>query len=340
MPNFYAASASPPTGLIYLFDKSNLQNVQTLPGHETAITSLRTINTLAGLSRPFLASSGKDGAVKIWDERSGNVSMKMTSAGRPRSLLCFDVSADGLTVAAGTDFQGEDALILYWDPRNPSAPVRTHGSTHSDDITVLHFLHSSSSHPSSSESKILLSGSSDGLISTSNADEENEDEAVLHVGNWGCSVSQAGWISVSAGAQAWAGSDMETFSCWTDELDMLQTQDIRQPSLRNPDRTWVTDYLIGCHNSTQPGSSGLGVFVGSNEGDVALITTSNLSSSTAPWSVNGLWTNGHIGVVRSLLWDEPVGRFHSISATLQLIPLNIEQRSHYRGRRLKNKYMA
>jgi hypothetical protein len=29
--------------------------------------------------------------------------------------------------------------------------------------------------------------------------------------------------------------------------------------------TWVTDYLIGCHNSMQPGSPGLGVFVGSNE---------------------------------------------------------------------------
>ena len=31
-----------------------------------------------------------------------------------RSLLCADVSLDGLTVSAGTDLQGEDALILYW----------------------------------------------------------------------------------------------------------------------------------------------------------------------------------------------------------------------------------
>jgi WD repeat-containing protein 89 len=94
-------------------------------------------------------------------------------------------------------------------------PIRTHSSTHSDDVTALHFLHSSAT---ASSSKILLSASSDGLISTSNAEEEDEDEAVLHVGNWGCSVSQAGWISVSAGAQAWAASDMETFSCWSDEV--------------------------------------------------------------------------------------------------------------------------
>jgi len=96
--------------------------------------------------------------------------------------------------------------------------MRTHGSTHSDDITALHFCPSASA--ASSSPKILLSASSDGLISTSNADEEDEDGAVLHVGNWGCSVSQAGWISVSAGAQAWAGSDMETFSCWSDEVGL------------------------------------------------------------------------------------------------------------------------
>jgi hypothetical protein len=36
------------------------------------------------------------------------------STGRVRALLCCDVSTDGQTVAAGTDLQGDDALILYW----------------------------------------------------------------------------------------------------------------------------------------------------------------------------------------------------------------------------------
>lgn len=183
----------------------------------------------------------------------------MSSSRGLRSFLSFDVSTDGLTVAAGTDLQGDDASILYFDPRNPSAPVRTHSSTHSDDITALHFLQFP-------RSKTLLSASSDGLISISNADEDDEDEAVLHVANWGTSVSQAGWISVSAGARVWAASDMETFSCWTDELDVLANQDIRKPSVHNVDRTWVTDYLIGCQNSSlEFGSQGLSVFVGSNE---------------------------------------------------------------------------
>lgn len=38
----------------------------------------------------------------------------VTAPGNPRSLLCFDVCADGSTVAGGTDLQGDDALIQYW----------------------------------------------------------------------------------------------------------------------------------------------------------------------------------------------------------------------------------
>jgi len=79
LPNYYAASASAPTNSIYVFDKSSLQNVRTLPGQETAITSLRTINTYAGLSRPLLAWSGKDGVVNVWDDRTASVNIKSKS---------------------------------------------------------------------------------------------------------------------------------------------------------------------------------------------------------------------------------------------------------------------
>jgi WD repeat-containing protein 89 len=64
----------------------------------------------------------------------------------------------------------------------------------------------------------LLSGSSDGLISLSNPLEDDEDEAVEHVANWGCSVSQLGWIG---DGKVWAASDMETFSTWTNEVCTL-----------------------------------------------------------------------------------------------------------------------
>ena len=104
------------------------------------------------------------------------------------------------------------------DARNPAVPVRTHTYTHSDDITAVHFLRS---RPSHSNSNILLSISSDGLLSTSNADEPDEDEAGMYVGNWGCSIAQAGWIHGRSGSPAvWASSDMETFSTWSHEVSL------------------------------------------------------------------------------------------------------------------------
>ena len=96
------------------------------------------------------------------------------------------------------------------DPRSPVAPLRVHSSTHSDDITSLHFYRNGST---------LLSASSDGLVCTSNAEEADEDEAGVHVGNWGCSIAQAGWLHDRAGRPGvWASSDMETFSVWTGEV--------------------------------------------------------------------------------------------------------------------------
>ncbi|KAF8690387.1 hypothetical protein AX14_002948 [Amanita brunnescens Koide BX004] len=294
----YAASASAPANRIDIFDKSTLRCVQTLPGHEVATTALRAVNRIGESHKISLMSSGKDGRICVWDERTNSHGISMTNAGNHQPLLCFDVSSDGMTVAAGTDLQGEDALIHYWDPRSPSAPLRTHSSTHSDDITSLSF-------SSSMTDKIVLSGSSDGLISLSNPEEDDDDEAVLHVANWGCSVSQAGWTTGEGGTKIWAASDMETFSTWTNELDSLLNIDIRQPSVHSHGRTWVTDYLVTCHTeSTSPSS--LGVFVGSNEGDAALLTHPDLRNASSSWTIHKQWSNGHIGIVRALLWDNEV----------------------------------
>ncbi|KAG2147991.1 WD40-repeat-containing domain protein [Suillus clintonianus] len=298
--DYYVSSASAPSNAIHLFDKSSLQRVQTLKGHEIATTALRTVRGLGGSDRHMLLSAGKDGCVIGWDERSGAPSIKMTTSGRSRTVLSCDASHDGLTVAAGTDLQKEDAFILYWDPRKPAVPFRVHGSTHSDDITAVHFLKNS---PSPTSGQILLSASTDGLVSTSNSAEDDEDEAVLNVGSWGCSISQAGWIRGSSTNRVWAASDMETFSCWSNELDMLQNCDIRHPSVHSYGRTWVTDYLITCHN-TNRSDSNLAVFVGSNEGDVALLSSLDVADSSAPWTINSVWAKGHTGVVRSVLWDD------------------------------------
>ncbi|PPQ73505.1 hypothetical protein CVT24_007651 [Panaeolus cyanescens] len=296
LASHYITSTSATSNNLDIFDKSTLQKIQTLQGHNGGITSAHSIDSVGGVVRNCIASSGRDGSVKVWDERS------VTNLGQDRALLCCDVSADGMTVAAGTELKGEDAFILYWDPRQPAAPLRTHSSTHSDDITTVSFS------PSSYGQQVLLSGSSDGLVSISNPSEDDEDEAPLNVGNFGCSVSQAGWIHGAQPGQAaiWAASDMETFNVYPDhclpQAERLLNLDIRSPVLHQR-RTWVTDYLITAHCSPSSEPK-LSVFTGSNEGDIALISNANPSTAEAPWYLHRLWTQGHTGVVRSLLYDE------------------------------------
>ncbi|KAI0301867.1 hypothetical protein B0F90DRAFT_1715958 [Multifurca ochricompacta] len=213
IPSYYAASASAPSHKIYLFDQSSLRTSQSFQGHQGGTTSLRAIDSLAGVNKRVVISSGKDGVVRAWDDRTGAAAIEMKFEGKQKALLSCDVSSDGLTVAAGTELQQDDALIVYW------------------------------SH------NLLLSGSTDGLVCVSDAEEPDEDEAVLHVGNLGSSISQAGWIPCRAARTGlWAATDMETFSLC--------------PSVHTQARTWITDYLIGCHPSEE---TGLSVLVGSNE---------------------------------------------------------------------------
>ena len=45
----------------------------------------------------------------------------------------------------------------------------------------------------------------------------------------------------------------------------------------------------------------------------------NISVPEAPWCLHKLWTHGHVGVVRSLFWDEEVSFILSLLCFLALI---------------------
>lgn len=186
-------------------------------------------------------------------------------------------------MAAGTALNGEDASIHYWDTRNPTIPIFSHTSTHSDDITSLHF------HPTIPDR--LLSASSDGLLSITNTAERDEDEAVEHVGNWGCSIAQTGWYHDGI----WAASDMETFSTWTSELDKVSEPNFKEIAPR-PQHSWGPDYLIGCYKSQDR----LTPIVGSNGGSFVFLSP----PSSQPWIVDRAYPSHHNGIVRSLLVDD------------------------------------
>jgi len=75
---YYAASASAPSDRIYLFDKSSLKTSQSFEGHQGGTTSLRGVDSVAGTNSRAIISSGHDGIVRVWDDRTGATAIKST----------------------------------------------------------------------------------------------------------------------------------------------------------------------------------------------------------------------------------------------------------------------
>ncbi|CEL59797.1 WD repeat-containing protein 89 OS=Rattus norvegicus GN=Wdr89 PE=2 SV=1 [Rhizoctonia solani AG-1 IB] len=313
----FAASFSSPQNNIMLFDKNTLAAIRTLSGHTDGITSLKSVDVLAGATRRGLISSGKDGRIRIWDERQGGAGA-FTATGQNRPLSSFAVSPDGWTIAAGAELGVDpqapvpseaelDAPIIFWDVRNPTTPKWIHTSTHSDDITQLEF------HPmlgNGGPGGLLLSSSADGLLAITSADEPNEDDAVLSVGNWNTSVARVGWTvrreeilaNDPMNFKIWAASDMQTLSVWSEELGIEHDYgDLRRTKIPG---SWESDYLINAqwfgYTHTVPWSTNaLGLWCGNNKGDIGLISVQD----TLSWRLDRVLAGGHTGVVRTCTWD-------------------------------------
>lgn len=239
----------------------------------------------------FVASVS-NGTVACWDARTGLTKPVWTLQGTSRApYLCVAPNSnDANVLVAGTEQYGHgDSDIDIWDIRTTAAPKSKYNEVHSDDITVLQY------HPDSyNHAGILLSGSTDGLVSAIDTTIAEEDDAVISVGNTGNSVARAGWIAGSssstvnaAGAmdtsmdgdadeaadlsqvetearrralgRVWAIGDMQTLSLFdADKFDpILATTDVRSSSSLRP--PWSTDYVIDAFTSLpsfpNPGTS-------------------------------------------------------------------------------------
>jgi WD40 repeat protein len=102
------------------------------------------------------------------------------------------------TIAVGTELANHQASILLWDIRGAQpAPKAAYHDLHSDDITQLAF------HPSPAQAQLLLSGSTDGLVSVHDTSVADEDELTIQTLNLNASIHRAAFIG---GAQAQATS--------------------------------------------------------------------------------------------------------------------------------------
>lgn len=246
---------------------------------DARITQAKALRSSQG---SFVASVS-NGTVACWDTRSGLTKPVWSLQGTSRApYLCVEPSpSDANIVVAGTEQYGHgDSDIDIWDIRSVAAPKSKYNEVHSDDVTVLEY------HPdAANHAGILLSGSTDGLVSAIDTTIAEEDDAVISVGNTGNSVARAGWLygssSSSSGAmdttmtnggngdddeeadlsqvetearrralgKVWAIGDMQTLSIFdADKFDpILPTSDVRSSSSLRP--PWSTDYVIDAFTS-------------------------------------------------------------------------------------------
>lgn len=124
---------------------------------------------------PGFVTGGRDGLVKCWDVRAKQAGVEIAE---PKGHGIASVACHEHFIAAGTDSAKEglgDVSVLIYDTRNASTPLRNYAESHTDTITQLAF--------NPDLPNVLLSGSTDGLVSVFDIEKQDEDDALMQVLN-------------------------------------------------------------------------------------------------------------------------------------------------------------
>lgn len=141
---------------------------------------------LKAFSDDILATAGRDGTVRLFDLRAKQVLHMTEPSGRPISALACHQHV----IAAGSESTKEglgDVSVLLYDARNASTPLRNYAESHTDSITQLAFC--------PSQPNVLLSGSTDGLVSLFDVHQADEEDALQQVLNPRSAVHCAGFLT-------------------------------------------------------------------------------------------------------------------------------------------------
>ena len=146
------------------------------------------VSCLASQSNGF-ATAGRDGMIRCWDGRAKTATTILSEVqGREiSSIACREH-----IIAAGTESSKEglgDVSVLLYDTRNPSTPLYNYCESHTDSITQLAF------HPA--QPNVLLSASTDGLVSLFDVNQADEEDALQQVLNPRAAVHCAGFLSAT-----------------------------------------------------------------------------------------------------------------------------------------------
>ncbi|KAL7908871.1 WD40-repeat-containing domain protein [Trichoderma velutinum] len=174
------------------------------------VTTLRVFD--AGTS--VVCTAGENGSVGVWDLRQGAQVAQFTAG--QASILSMACSASTQTIAVGTELENHAATIHLWDVRSNPSPKATYSEVHSDDVTSLAF------HPS--QPTLLVSGSTDGLVSVHDTTILDEDELTVQTLNHNASIHDAAFLNAT---ELFALSHDEAFALY-DVADERETGDAAQ----------------------------------------------------------------------------------------------------------------
>lgn len=158
-------------------------------------------------SNASFVTGGSDGHLRCWDARTGQAIAQVMADPRGAAGVAA-VTCQGPYIAAGTESLKEglgDVSVLLYDTRQlAGGPVRQYIESHTDTVTQLAF------HPTLRN--VLLSGSTDGLVSVFDVDWADEDDALQQVVNPRAAVHCAGFLAPD---QVYVVSMDEQYSVYT-----------------------------------------------------------------------------------------------------------------------------
>ncbi|PAA68764.1 hypothetical protein BOX15_Mlig033691g1, partial [Macrostomum lignano] len=304
-----------PSNQILLLDRRSLQPIdgQLLgSGHDSQIVDCRF--SRAAWYELLTCASRWDDQLLLWDLRvnnnkGGSAAIVRFNSESGDCMSTADISCDGLLLCAGAelDSANQDARIVFWDRRFPTAPLGCYSDSHQDSLARVRF------HPS--RSRRLLTASLDGLACSFDLTAECEDDALVFTYNAGCGIHGADWIAadsdlqpaqlaesvayVLTGQEGYALFEAEELGDTLIELDRLPVlggPTIHDDASEEADdgvTSRVADYIVG------PLTCGHHLLVGQHSGRLGVLS---LKQQTAPvWLSEG--AVGHADTVRCCHWD-------------------------------------
>ncbi|XP_046387163.1 WD repeat-containing protein 89 isoform X2 [Ischnura elegans] len=240
---------------IVVYDIETLKGIGNY-GHDGGITGLR----FSPKSDHLLYSSSLDGSIKLWDIRSSTTdgcasefTGKWTSDDGScvrHPLTAFDVCNRDRIVVAGTESDGVDSFLLFWDVRAPLKPLGGYWESQAEDVTQVTF------HPV--ESDIVAAGSMDGLVNIFDIRQSCEDDALSNSLNTMSTVDKISWLGSHKSGDSDEGggnrlsciTHAETLQIWqadeaSKECDFSRVDVAEAMKVKSSEDCYLVDVFLG-----------------------------------------------------------------------------------------------